>query len=65
MQHRTDDNRGVAQACGDVRVQADAAVRSLEEAYRVVAAAHEITSHLIFEIADDGPGPHSGHRDPA
>jgi len=57
-----DDYRSVSQACLEIRQQAVAAGRSLEEAYRAVAAAHEITSHLIFGHPDDEPSSRSARR---
>lgn len=50
----TDDARSALDAGAHVIFHGRAAVNAFEDAYRAVAAAHEITSHLVFAIDDAG-----------
>lgn len=50
----TDSARSALDANAHVIFHGQAAVEALEDAYRAVAAAHEITSHLVFAVADNG-----------
>ncbi|MFZ1488675.1 MAG: hypothetical protein WAS51_01930 [Ilumatobacteraceae bacterium] len=50
---RADDERSVAEATAAVTECGRSAVGALEQAYREVAVAHAIVSHLAFPVADD------------
>jgi hypothetical protein len=51
----SDDNRSVPDAAADVAGHGRSATAAIEQAYRSVAAAHGVTSHLVFALApDDG-----------
>lgn len=49
----TDDGRTVADAATDIARHGRAASAALEQAYREVADAHAVTSHLIFASVED------------
>jgi len=49
----TDDARAVAHAGEEIDRHARAGIMSLDEAYRAIARAHEITGHLIFAMDNE------------
>lgn len=59
----TDEGRAVVDASAEVRTCARAAVQLLDEAYRAIAEAHEISAHLIFAPVDHEAAAPTGGTD--
>lgn len=53
MATSTDNARSALDAHADVIFQGQTAIDALEGAYRAVASAHEITSHLVFAVPEE------------